>query len=161
MGFQDADFDKPLVGLASAHSTVTPCNMSLGPLAERADAALREAGVMPELFGTITVSDGISMGTEGMKYSLVSREIIADSIEAVCNSQAMDGVLAIGACDKNLPGAMMAFARLEDSVPHLEGVLGREPVLAGLASPRGELAPGVVDAHDVEPAQDPDEAASV
>ncbi len=113
MGFQDADFDKPLVGLASAHSTVTPCNMSLGALAERADAALREAGVMPELFGTITVSDGISMGTEGMKYSLVSREIIADSIEAVCNSQAMDGVLAIGACDKNMPGAMMAFARLD------------------------------------------------
>ncbi len=113
LGFQDADFDKPLVGLASAHSTVTPCNMSLGPLAERADAALREAGVMPELFGTITVSDGISMGTEGMKYSLVSREIIADSIEAVCNSQAMDGVLAIGACDKNMPGAMMAFARLD------------------------------------------------
>jgi len=113
MGFKDADFDKPLVGLASAHSTVTPCNMSLGALAERADAALREAGVMPELFGTITVSDGISMGTEGMKYSLVSREIIADSIEAVCNSQAMDGVLAIGACDKNMPGAMMAFARLD------------------------------------------------
>jgi dihydroxy-acid dehydratase len=113
LGFQDADFDKPLVGLASGHSTVTPCNMSLGPLAEHADAALREAGCMPELFGTITVSDGISMGTEGMKYSLVSREIIADSIEAVCNSQSMDGVLAIGACDKNMPGAMMAFARLD------------------------------------------------
>jgi dihydroxy-acid dehydratase len=113
MGFQDADFDKPLVGLASGHSTVTPCNMGLGALAERADEALRAAGVMPELFGTITVSDGISMGTEGMKYSLVSREIIADSIEAVCNSQAMDGVLALGACDKNMPGALMAFARLD------------------------------------------------
>jgi dihydroxy-acid dehydratase len=113
MGFQDADFNKPLVGLASGHSTVTPCNMGLGALAERADEALRAAGVMPELFGTITVSDGISMGTEGMKYSLVSREIIADSIEAVCNSQAMDGVLALGACDKNMPGALMAFARLD------------------------------------------------
>jgi dihydroxy-acid dehydratase len=113
MGFQDADFDKPLVGLASGHSTVTPCNMGLGTLAEKADEALRVAGVMPELFGTITVSDGISMGTEGMKYSLVSREIIADSIEAVCNSQAMDGVLALGACDKNMPGALMAFARMD------------------------------------------------
>ena len=113
MGFQDRDFDKPLVGLASGHSTVTPCNMGLGELAEKADAALREAGVMPELFGTITVSDGISMGTEGMKYSLTSREIIADSIEAVCNSQAMDGVLALGACDKNMPGALMAFARMD------------------------------------------------
>jgi len=113
MGFQDEDFDKPLVGLASGHSTVTPCNMGLGALAERADAALRAAGVMPELFGTITVSDGISMGTEGMKYSLASREIIADSIEAVCNSQAMDAVLALGACDKNMPGALMAFARLD------------------------------------------------
>jgi len=112
MGFRDKDFDKPLVGLASGHSTVTPCNMGLGDLAEKADAALREAGVMPELFGTITVSDGISMGTEGMKYSLVSREIIADSIEAVCNSQSMDGVLALGACDKNMPGALMAFARM-------------------------------------------------
>ncbi|MGD8895768.1 MAG: dihydroxy-acid dehydratase [Acidobacteriota bacterium] len=113
MGFQDEDFNKPLVGLASGHSTVTPCNMGLGALAERADAALRAAGVMPELFGTITVSDGISMGTEGMKYSLASREIIADSIEAVCNSQAMDAVLALGACDKNMPGALMAFARLD------------------------------------------------
>jgi dihydroxy-acid dehydratase len=113
MGFRDADFDKPLVGLASGHSTVTPCNMGLGALAERADEALRAAGVMPELFGTITVSDGISMGTEGMKYSLVSREIIADSIEAVCSSQAMDGLLALGACDKNMPGALMAFARMD------------------------------------------------
>ena len=113
MGFQDGDFDKPLVGLASGHSTVTPCNMGLGELADKADAALRAAGVMPELFGTITVSDGISMGTEGMKYSLTSREIIADSIEAVCNSQAMDGVMALGACDKNMPGALMAFARMD------------------------------------------------
>jgi dihydroxy-acid dehydratase len=113
MGFRDADFDKPLVGLASGHSTVTPCNMGLGALAERAEEALRAAGVMPELFGTITVSDGISMGTEGMKYSLVSREIIADSIEAVCSSQAMDGLLALGACDKNMPGALMAFARMD------------------------------------------------
>ncbi len=113
VGFADADFTKPIVGVASAHSTLTPCNVGIGPLADRAVAALREAGTMPQLFGTITVSDGISMGTEGMKYSLVSREVIADSIETVCNAQAMDGVLAIGGCDKNMPGAMIAFARLD------------------------------------------------
>jgi dihydroxy-acid dehydratase len=113
VGFADADFDKPIVGVASAHSTITPCNAGIGPLADRAVAALREAGTMPQLFGTITVSDGISMGTEGMKFSLVSREVIADSIETVCSAQAMDGVLAIGGCDKNMPGAMIAFARLD------------------------------------------------
>jgi dihydroxy-acid dehydratase len=113
VGFGDADFEKPIVGLASAHSNLTPCNVSIGGLAERAEAELRRAGAMPQLFGTITVSDGISMGTEGMKYSLVSREIIADSIETVCSAQAMDGVLAIGGCDKNMPGALMAFARLD------------------------------------------------
>jgi dihydroxy-acid dehydratase len=113
VGFGDADFAKPIVGLASAHSTLTPCNVGIAPLADRAGAALRAAGAMPQLFGTITVSDGISMGTEGMKYSLVSREVIADSIETVCSAQAMDGVLAIGGCDKNMPGALMAFARLD------------------------------------------------
>jgi len=111
-GFGDADFSKPIVGVASAHSTTTPCNMSLDGLAHRAEAALRAAGAMPQVFGTITVSDGISMGTEGMKYSLVSREVIADSIETVCNAGAMDGVLVIGGCDKNMPGAMIAIARL-------------------------------------------------
>jgi len=113
VGFADADFAKPIVGIASAHSNLTPCNVGIGVLADRAGAALREAGAMPQVFGTITVSDGISMGTEGMKYSLVSREVIADSIETVCNAQAMDGVLAIGGCDKNMPGAMIAFARLD------------------------------------------------
>jgi dihydroxy-acid dehydratase len=113
VGFGDADFEKPIVGLASAHSNLTPCNVGIGALAERAEAELRRAGTMPQLFGTITVSDGISMGTEGMKYSMVSREIIADSIETVCSAQAMDGVLAIGGCDKNMPGALMAFARLD------------------------------------------------
>jgi dihydroxy-acid dehydratase len=113
VGFADADFAKPIVGVASAHSNLTPCNVGIGPLAERAGEALRAAGTMPQVFGTITVSDGISMGTEGMKYSLVSREVIADSIETVCGAQAMDGVLAIGGCDKNMPGAMIAFARLD------------------------------------------------
>jgi dihydroxy-acid dehydratase len=112
VGFRDEDFRKPIVGIANGYSTITPCNVGLNLLAERAADTLRDAGAMPQLFGTITVSDGISMGTEGMKYSLVSREIIADAIEAVCNAQAMDGVLAIGGCDKNMPGAMMAIARL-------------------------------------------------
>jgi dihydroxy-acid dehydratase len=112
VGFGDADFAKPIVGIASAQSTITPCNAGLGRLAERAEAAVRAAGAMPQLFGTITVSDGISMGTEGMKYSLVSREVIADSIETACSAQSMDGVLAVGGCDKNMPGAMIAIARM-------------------------------------------------
>lgn len=111
-GFTDADFAKPIVGVANGYSTTTPCNLGLGTLARRAEDALRAAGVMPQVFGTITVSDGISMGTEGMKYSLVSREVIADSIETVCNAGSMDGVLVIGGCDKNMPGAMIAIARL-------------------------------------------------
>ena len=112
VGFEDADFMKPIVGVASAHSTITPCNMGIAPLATAAEAGIRAAGGMPQLFGTITVSDGISMGTEGMKYSLVSRDVIADSIETVCQAHSMDGVLAIGGCDKNMPGAMIAIARM-------------------------------------------------
>src|ERR1051325_6858759 len=111
-GFGDDDFSKPIIGVANGYSTVTPCNMGLNGLTERATAALRDAGAMPQVFGTITVSDGISMGTEGMKYSLVSREVIADSIETVCNAASVDGLVAIGACDKNMPGAMIAIARL-------------------------------------------------
>ncbi|MHB8549247.1 MAG: dihydroxy-acid dehydratase [Thermoplasmataceae archaeon] len=112
VGFRDGDFDKPIVGVANAHSTITPCNIGIGALAARAEATLKTAGAMPQMFGTITISDGISMGTEGMKYSLVSREVIADSIETVCHGQSMDGVLALGGCDKNMPGAMIAIARL-------------------------------------------------
>jgi len=112
VGFEDQDFNKPIVGVANAHSTITPCNIGIGALSSRAEESLKTAGAMPQMFGTITISDGISMGTEGMKYSLVSREIIADSIETVCNGQSMDGVLAIGGCDKNMPGAMIAMARL-------------------------------------------------
>jgi dihydroxy-acid dehydratase len=113
VGFTDGDFTKPIVGVASAHSTITPCNSGLDRLARRAEHALREAGMMPQTFGTITVSDGISMGTEGMRYSLVSREVIADSIETACGAQRMDGLLAIGGCDKNMPGALIAIARLD------------------------------------------------
>src|SRR4030081_1739016 len=112
VGFGDGDFEKPIVGVANGYSTITPCNMGLNDLAERAISSLRDAGTMPQVFGTITVSDGISMGTEGMKYSLVSRVGIADSIETVCQAQSVDGVLAFGACDKNMPGAFIAIARM-------------------------------------------------
>jgi dihydroxy-acid dehydratase len=112
VGFGDDDFSKPIVGIANSYSTITPCNIGLNDLAQRAEAAAHAAGAMPQMFGTITVSDGISMGTEGMKYSLVSREVIADSIETACNAQSMDGLLAIGGCDKNMPGAMLAMARM-------------------------------------------------
>jgi dihydroxy-acid dehydratase len=113
VGFRDEDFKKPIVGVANGYSTVTPCNLGLGDLTARAEAVLRGAGTMPQTFGTITVSDGISMGTEGMKYSLVSREVIADSIETVCQAQSLDGLVAVGGCDKNMPGAMMAIARMD------------------------------------------------
>ncbi|MBE9204981.1 dihydroxy-acid dehydratase [Nostoc sp. LEGE 06077] len=112
VGFQDADFNKAIVGVANGYSTITPCNMGINKLAQRAEAGIKSAGAMPQIFGTITISDGISMGTEGMKYSLVSREVIADSIETACTGQSMDGVLAIGGCDKNMPGAMLAIARM-------------------------------------------------
>jgi dihydroxy-acid dehydratase len=112
VGFGDEDFTKPIVGLANGYSTITPCNMGINVLALRAEAALKKAQAMPQMFGTITISDGISMGTEGMKYSLVSREVIADSIETACTGQSMDAVLAIGGCDKNMPGAMLAIARM-------------------------------------------------
>ncbi|QJR13442.1 dihydroxy-acid dehydratase [Usitatibacter palustris] len=112
IGYQDADFEKPIVGIANGHSTMNPCNAGIQPLADAADAAARAAGAMPQMFGTITVTDGISMGTEGMKYSLVSREVIADAIETATQSQFMDGVLAIGGCDKNLPGAMIGICRM-------------------------------------------------
>ena len=112
VGFGDDDFTKPIVGIANGYSTITPCNMGMNELAKRAEIGLKTAGAMPQMFGTITISDGISMGTEGMKYSLVSRDVIADSIETACTGQSMDGVLAIGGCDKNMPGAMIAIARM-------------------------------------------------
>ena len=112
VGFGDGDFDKPIVGVANGHSTMNPCNAGIQPLAERAVAALEQAGAKPQVFGFPTVTDGIGMGTEGMKYSLVSREVIADAIETAVNGQLMDGVACIGGCDKNMPGAMMAMARI-------------------------------------------------
>ncbi len=115
VGFKDGDFDKPIVGVANGHSTMNPCNAGIQPLVDRAMAALKEAGAMPQVFGFPTVTDGIGMGTEAMKYSLVSREVIADAIETSVNGQAMDGVLSVGGCDKNMPGSIMAMARINVS----------------------------------------------
>src|SRR5438128_3249347 len=112
VGFQDTDFDKPIVGVANGHSTMNPCNAGIQPLVDRAMAALTAAGAKPQVFGFPTVTDGIGMGTEGMKYSLVSREVIADAIEVAVMGQCMDGVLCVGGCDKNMPGAVMAMARM-------------------------------------------------
>src|SRR6266481_9526476 len=112
VGFGDGDFEKAIVGVASGHSTMNPCNAGIQPLVDRAVAAVKAAGAMPQVFGFPTVTDGIGMGTEGMKYSLVSREVIADSIETAVNGQLMDGVLCVGGCDKNMPGSMMAMARI-------------------------------------------------
>ena len=113
VGFTDADFNKPIIGIANGQSDVTPCNAGLGKLADIAKSEIKRSGGMPQMFGTITVSDGISMGTEGMKCSLVSREVIADSIEAVCRGASMDAVICVGGCDKNMPGALIAMARMD------------------------------------------------
>ncbi|MDO9451975.1 MAG: dihydroxy-acid dehydratase, partial [Stagnimonas sp.] len=112
VGFGDNDFQKPIVGVANGHSTMNPCNAGIQPLADAACAALKKAGAMPQTFGFPTVTDGISMGTEGMKFSLVSREVIADAIETAVSSQCMDGVLVVGGCDKNMPGAMIGMLRM-------------------------------------------------
>ena len=112
VGFGDGDFEKPIIGVANGHSTMNPCNAGIQPLVDRAMAALHDAGAMPQVFGVPTVTDGIGMGTEGMKYSLVSREVIADAIETSVNGQCMDGVLVVGGCDKNMPGGVMAMARM-------------------------------------------------
>jgi dihydroxy-acid dehydratase len=134
VGFGDADFDKPIVGVANGHSTITPCNAGIGALVPGVVAAVRAAGGMPQTFGTITISDGMSMGTEAMKYSLVSREVIADAIETVVNGQAMDGLVALGGCDKNMPGAMIAMARLDVPAVFIYG---------------GTIRPGHLDGQDL------------
>jgi dihydroxy-acid dehydratase len=112
VGFGDGDFVKPIVGVANGHSTMNPCNAGIQPLVDRAIAALHDAGAMPQMFGVPTITDGIGMGTEAMKYSLVSREVIADCIETAVNGQAMDGVLVCGGCDKNMPGGMIGILRM-------------------------------------------------
>ncbi|WP_175703098.1 dihydroxy-acid dehydratase [Burkholderia ambifaria] len=112
LGYQKDDFDKPMIGIANGHSTITPCNSGLQRLSDAAVAAIKAADANPQIFGTPTISDGMSMGTEGMKYSLVSREVIADCIETCVQGQWMDGVVVVGGCDKNMPGGMIALARL-------------------------------------------------
>src|SRR5690606_18822826 len=109
MGYKKSDFNNPMVGIANGHSTITPCNSGLQKLADAAAEAIKAADANPQIFGTPTISDGMSMGTEGMKYSLVSREVIADCIETCVQGQWMDGVLVIGRCDKNIPGGMIAL----------------------------------------------------
>jgi dihydroxy-acid dehydratase len=156
VGFGDADFEKPLVGVASAGSDITPCNLGLHGLAARASNALRAAGAMPQTFGTITVSDGISMGTAGMRYSLVSREVIADSIETVCEAQALDALLAVGGCDKNMPGAAIAFARLDLPAAFVYGGTirpghhdGRDLTVVSVFEAVGQCAAGRLDAREL------------
>src|ERR1700709_1060486 len=111
LGYEKEDFNKPMIGIANGHSTITPCNSGLQKLADIAIRAVKDAGANPQVFGTPTISDGMSMGTEGMKYSLISREVIADCIETAVNGQWMDGGVGIGGCDKNMPGGMIALAR--------------------------------------------------
>mgnify|MGYP000859668462 FL=1 len=134
VGFSDKDFQKPIVGVANGQSDITPCNAGLGKLADIAADQIRKEGGMPQTFGTITISDGISMGTEGMKCSLISRDVIADSIETVCRGASMDAVICIGGCDKNMPGAMMGMARLN---------------IPGIFVYGGTIKPGHLDGKDL------------
>ena len=121
VGFGDKDFDKPIIGVANGHSNLNPCNAGIQPIVDRAMKALETNGAKPQVFGVPTVTDGIGMGTEGMKYSLVSREVIADAIETSVNGQMMDGALVVGACDKNMPGGMMAIARINVPAIYIYG----------------------------------------
>ena len=134
VGFSDDDFQKPIVGVANGQSDITPCNAGLGKLADIAADQIRKEGGMPQTFGTITISDGISMGTEGMKCSLISRDVIADSIETVCRGASMDAVICIGGCDKNMPGAMLGMARLD---------------IPGIFVYGGTIKPGHLDGKDL------------
>ena len=134
VGFSDEDFQKPIVGVANGQSDITPCNAGLGKLGDIAAHQIRKEGGMPQTFGTITISDGISMGTEGMKCSLISRDVIADSIETVCRGASMDAVICIGGCDKNMPGAMIGMARLN---------------IPGIFVYGGTIKPGHLDGKDL------------
>ncbi len=134
IGYEKADFQKPMIGIANGHSTITPCNAGLQKLADASVEAVRKAGGNPQTFGTPTISDGMSMGTEGMKYSLISREVIADCIETAVQGQWMDGVLVIGGCDKNMPGGMMGILRCNVPAIYVYG---------------GTIKPGRLDGKDL------------
>jgi dihydroxy-acid dehydratase len=157
MGYREEDFDKPMIGVANAHSTITPCNAGLQRLADAAVAAVREAGANPQVFGTPTISDGMSMGTEGMKFSLISREVIADCIETCVNGQWMDGVVVIGGCDKNMPGGMIALARTNVPGIYVYGGTirpghwkGKDLTIVSAFEAVGEFTAGRMSAEDFE-----------
>jgi len=155
MGYQDEDFDKPMIGVANGHSTITPCNSGLQKLADAAVEAIAAGNANSQVFGTPTISDGIGMGTEGMKYSLVSREVIADCIETCVNGQWMDGVIVIGGCDKNMPGGMMAIARCDVPAIYVYGgtvkpgrYLGKDLTIVSAFEAVGEFTAGKMSETD-------------
>lgn len=157
LGYQQADFDKPMIGIANGHSTITPCNAGLQRLSDAAVEAVKAAGANPQIFGTPTISDGMSMGTEGMKYSLVSREVIADCIETCVQGQWMDGVVVVGGCDKNMPGGMIALARLNVPGIYVYGGTirpgnwkGRDLTIVSAFEAVGEFTAGRMSQEDFE-----------
>ncbi|SAI73327.1 dihydroxy-acid dehydratase [Bordetella ansorpii] len=155
LGYREADFENPMIGVANGHSTITPCNSGLQRLADAAIEAVRAARANPQVFGTPTISDGMSMGTEGMKYSLVSREVIADCIETAAQGQWMDGVVVIGGCDKNMPGGMIALARTNVPGIYVYGgtikpgrYQGKDLTIVSVFEAVGEYTMGRMDEHD-------------
>jgi dihydroxy-acid dehydratase len=160
LGYTEDDFHKPMIGIANGQSTITPCNSGLQPLADAAAAAIKDAGGNPQMFGTPTISDGMAMGTEGMKYSLVSREVIADCVETCVQGQWMDGVLVIGGCDKNMPGGMMGMLRANVPSIYVYGgtilpgsYCGQDLNIVSVFEAVGEHAAGrmsEVDLHNIE-----------
>lgn len=155
LGYQESDFDNPMIGVANGHSTITPCNSGLQRLADAAIDAVRESRANPQVFGTPTISDGMSMGTEGMKYSLVSREVIADCIETAVQGQWMDGVVVIGGCDKNMPGGMIALARTNVPGIYVYGgtikpgrYQGKDLTIVSVFEAVGEFTMGRMDQND-------------
>ncbi len=157
MGYQKSDFANPMIGIANGHSTITPCNSGLQPLADAAVAAIKAAGGNPQIFGTPTISDGMSMGTEGMKYSLISREVIADCVETVVQGQWMDGVLVLGGCDKNMPGGMIGIVRANAPAIYVYGGTikpgnwkGTDLTIVSIFEAVGEFSRGRMSEEDFE-----------
>ncbi|MEY4862975.1 MAG: hypothetical protein RLZ51_1070 [Pseudomonadota bacterium] len=157
MGYKKSDFANPMIGIANGHSTITPCNSGLQPLADATEKAIREAGGNPQLFGTPTISDGMSMGTEGMKYSLISREVIGDCIETAVQGQWMDGVLVLGGCDKNMPGGMMGILRCNVPAIYVYGGTikpghwkGKDLTVVSIFEAVGEFSRGRMSEEDFE-----------
>jgi len=157
MGYKKSDFANPMIGIANGHSTITPCNSGLQPLADAAVAAIKEAGGNPQTFGTPTISDGMSMGTEGMKYSLISREVIADCVETAVQGQWMDGVLVLGGCDKNMPGGMIGILRANVPAIYVYGGTikpghwkGKDLTIVSIFEAVGEYSRGRMSDEDFE-----------